>query len=439
MLSQAFYPSLATIAESNNVLLYDDFSSDTSLNKNIWVIDEARILATSSPGFTFVSPTLSFSSSGMAVSGPNNYMQVTGVSSVQSFSPPFTFTAMFRSSGTSCSQPNSLYILGPNEHLEIVFVPNPDNSPSYAPQDEKYYGVWVTHTGGPSGYSSTPDNLLYASPHDNTWYTYVVSIDANGYATVALLSESGAVLGGKSNLYVGKGPFYICLVQRIGQPWVTPAPMTGIWKYAKVVGSVANIQLPPVKKYSVTFKESGLPLGTMWSVTLAGSKVFSLGKTITFLLQNGTYPFTIEPVSGYAPSPSSGNVNVSGKDVTVEITFSPPAPSFDFSISTSGTEVKVVQGGTTTVPISVQLTSGNPSNVSLSVGWIPEGSYQWFTTEFNPSSGNPPFSSTLTIKVKDSAPIGKYIAQIFATGGGKAKSVTVTVDIYPPTLIVKDY
>ncbi|MGB9879073.1 MAG: hypothetical protein ACPLGZ_03720, partial [Candidatus Pelagibacter ubique] len=229
------------------------------------------------------------------------------------------------------------------------------------------------------------------------------------------------------------------MVQRIGQPWVTPAPMTGIWKYAKVVGSVANIQLPPVKKYSVTFKESGLPLGTMWSVTLAGSQVFSLGKTITFLLQNGTYPFTIEPVSGYTPSPSSGNVNVSGKDVTVEVTFSPPAPSFDFSISSSETEVKVMQGGTTTVPISVQLTSGNPSNVSLSVGWIPEGSYQWFTTEFNPSSGNPPFSSTLTIKVKDSAPIGKYIAQIFATGGGKAKSVTVTVDIYPPTLIVMDY
>ncbi|MGC9015162.1 MAG: hypothetical protein ACP5KW_12370, partial [Thermoproteota archaeon] len=165
--------------------------------------DEARILATSSPGFTFVSPTLSFSSSGMAVSGPNNYMQVTGVSSVQSFSPPFTFTAMFRSSGTSCSQPNSLYILGPNEHLEIVFVPNPENG--------EYYGVWVTHTGGPSGYSSTPDNLLYASPHDNTWYTYVVSIDANGYATVALLSESGAVLGRKSNLYVGKGPFLYLL------------------------------------------------------------------------------------------------------------------------------------------------------------------------------------------------------------------------------------
>ena len=45
--------------------------------------------------------------------------------------------------------------------------------------------------------------------------------------------------------------------------------------------------------YHVTFTETGLPSGTSWSVTLAGSTQSSTTGTIQFSKANGTYAFTV--------------------------------------------------------------------------------------------------------------------------------------------------
>jgi hypothetical protein len=122
----------------------------------------------------------------------------------------------------------------------------------------------------------------------------------------------------------------------------------------------------------------------------------------------------------------------------------PLTTPFDFSVSTEGDSFKVAQGDSLTVPVSVSLNGGNPYIVFLSVGWITEregefgASNQWFTTEFNPSSGTPPFDSTLTIKVAENAPPGIYKARINAIGGGKAKDTIVTVNVVPALEII-DY
>ncbi len=76
-----------------------------------------------------------------------------------------------------------------------------------------------------------------------------------------------------------------------------------------------------VAKYAVTFTETGLPSGTSWSVTLGGATQNSAADTITFMEPNGTYPFSVGPAAGYAVSPSSGNVSVSGKAANESVSF----------------------------------------------------------------------------------------------------------------------
>ena len=80
----------------------------------------------------------------------------------------------------------------------------------------------------------------------------------------------------------------------------------------------AAIVFTPVT-YSVTFSESGLPSGTLWSVTLNGRAQSSTGTAITFTEPNGTYRFSIGGITGYRATPNSGSVSVDGADTSVAI------------------------------------------------------------------------------------------------------------------------
>ena len=79
--------------------------------------------------------------------------------------------------------------------------------------------------------------------------------------------------------------------------------------------------------YAVTFTEAGLPSGTSWSVTLAASTHSSATSTVTFSEPNGTYSFSVGAVAGYAATPSTGQVSVTGAESTQAILFSVLVPS----------------------------------------------------------------------------------------------------------------
>lgn len=78
---------------------------------------------------------------------------------------------------------------------------------------------------------------------------------------------------------------------------------------------------PAGASYTVAFVALGLPAGTSWSVTLAGTTVSSALGEISFTEPNGTYAYTVGSVTGYAQSPASGNVTVSGSSPFVDVTF----------------------------------------------------------------------------------------------------------------------
>jgi hypothetical protein len=79
-----------------------------------------------------------------------------------------------------------------------------------------------------------------------------------------------------------------------------------------------------VPTYPVTFSESGLATGTQWSVTLNGIVNTSTTTSMEFSEPNGTYAFSVTPVSGYSTSISAGNISVSGTSpAPISVTFYP--------------------------------------------------------------------------------------------------------------------
>ncbi len=74
---------------------------------------------------------------------------------------------------------------------------------------------------------------------------------------------------------------------------------------------------------TVTFKESGLPTGATWSVTLDnGATLTSSTNSISFMAENGTHTYMINNVMGHFSDITQGVVNMTGSNINVPIQFS---------------------------------------------------------------------------------------------------------------------
>jgi YVTN family beta-propeller protein len=100
---------------------------------------------------------------------------------------------------------------------------------------------------------------------------------------------------------------------------LTPEFGTATVNGGAIVISIVFAAPPP--SYSVTFKESGLPTGTIWSVTLGSDTLFTNRTSLTFRAANGTYAYTVALVSGFHTK-HSGSLTVSGAAVKRTLKFS---------------------------------------------------------------------------------------------------------------------
>jgi len=183
-------------------------------------------------------------------------------------------------------------------------------------------------------------------------------------------------------------------------------------------GTVSVISTSPqiIKKYSVTFTESGLPSGTLWSVTLNETTETSTTDTITFSVPNGKYSYTIGSISGYIESPSSGTKTVNGADVNQGITF-----------TLNGTKVFVVTFTKNGLP------SGTIWYVNLSNGQ----SFSSTTTIITFYEPNGTYSYTISIKDKNySAAISSGTFTVNGTNVNQTitfKAVTTSTNVITST------
>jgi hypothetical protein len=96
-------------------------------------------------------------------------------------------------------------------------------------------------------------------------------------------------------------------------------------------GTATAQELPAgATDYAVAFTETGLVNGTSWSMSVNGNPQSSTTDTITFSEPNGSYLFTVTPVTGYSTSDPELNVTVAGAPSSFPVEYvsnTPPTQS----------------------------------------------------------------------------------------------------------------
>ncbi len=72
--------------------------------------------------------------------------------------------------------------------------------------------------------------------------------------------------------------------------------------------------------YTLTFRESVLPNGTRWSVTIEGSTEFTTSTSVAFYEADGRYPYRVTVYGGDGLAPASGIAEIIGANHTVTLT-----------------------------------------------------------------------------------------------------------------------
>lgn len=127
--------------------------------------------------------------------------------------------------------------------------------------------------------------------------------------------------------------------------------------------------------YGITFKESGLPAGLTFGITLAGTEetLTTTGGTDSLVLSvpNGTLPYAISGVAGWRQStlPATGTVGIHGAGVTLP-TLEYTAVTYSVEFLESG----LPEGTSWTVTLGGVILSATAPTVDFSV---PNGSYAY--------------------------------------------------------------
>lgn len=275
------------------VLLSDQFSSDPSLNTAVWTTDtplltsmaaNASFILTS----TWMEPQISFSSAGMTMTGVRGDYQFTGLQSVQSFTPPFSIQA-FVDSSVANGNPFELHLITQDMRERLSVVGN------VGKQNAGYYGMWLS-CNGPLMDLFTHVNL-YSTPDINVWYLITMTVDSQGMASATLRNARGTVLGSRTGMNLGAGPFYVVLSQYEGLPSSGPGPNSATWASVKIrgAGSTHGNSLAQSGGPTITSVTPLLPRASQ-SITITGYGFGSLpaynGDSAYIQIDDLTHPWT---------------------------------------------------------------------------------------------------------------------------------------------------
>ena len=189
--------------------------------------------------------------------------------------------------------------------------------------------------------------------------------------------------------------------------------------------------------YSVMYAESGLPPGTIWSVTVNGTTQTSANASLMFTEPNGSYLYAISDVPGWHQTnlPYSGQVTVDGALVaTPTLTFTQVAYAVTFTETglPNGTNWSVTLNGssqsstTSTVVFSepndtysyaIETESGYTRNVTLGSVTV-AGSSKTVFVSFTPTSAGGGGSSSWFsgLSTTDWTIVGAVVVIVVAAG-----------------------
>ena len=277
-------PPPASMAPTMAAPLVDNFYTDAGLNPAFWQAQSPLLSSLGAMYGSFISPALSFSPSGVQMSGIGAHHQFMGIQSSAAYSAPFTFSATaigmaqegipFEVYLVSADMQQWLTVSGhlggrgrPRGEVHVgLFGPLGGarfGIPTGGGQSPDY-GIWVNHTG--SGYPiNSLGNKIYPYPIAGVAYTIQVSVGGDGLASVTLLDSGRGVLASES-VPAGTGPFYVVLAGHDGSTYAT-------WQSVQLTPStpepapaaMAAPEVPPTPDLAY-FQQQLAPYGTWVNV-----------------------------------------------------------------------------------------------------------------------------------------------------------------------------
>jgi hypothetical protein len=185
----------------------------------------------------------------------------------------------------------------------------------------------------------------------------------------------------------------------------------------RIQGSTVSIELffaPIVPLFHVRWEETGLPLGTAWSVDVDGAVYPAFGSAVTVPLANGTHLYAIGDEAGLAPSVRAGTLTVQGAALVVPLVFGP----FAYPVTVSGTGLPftltwgIKLGGTTVTNTNGSVVLTEP-NGTFSYRVLPPTGYTAV-----------PLSGTVTVNGN-----GTVLELVFSVSGAASQAADLG---YPP-------
>ncbi len=279
--------------------------------------------------------------SGLSSSGPISALSYT----INLTNGNYTFNSATTDKNYRGYYSSSFSVDGGNVAIEIVFKP-------------VLYSVTFSESGLPAGIP---------------WYVNITGVLSSGPFSKSVLTE-----------YLTNGTYLYTVASsnKIYEPqYVDKFTISGS-------GVNNSVQFTEVT-FDVSFTETGLPAGTLWTVNLSGSVLSSTTSTITFTgFTNGTYAYNILGVSGYFSSISTGALTVNGHSVSMGVTWNKTAYTITFK------ETGLPEGSTWYVNITGHPSSGaltgNDFNISL-----PNGTYSYVVSTNNKDYSSPGASFTV--------------------------------------------
>lgn len=298
---------------------------------------------------------------------------------------------------------NTHYSWPPNRvnrptHLQYTFQFPVKVGGTVNPQTNDVQYVFNSTVLQPSPFSYTP----------NFSYAWVIEPDVNTSTGQPVISFQNGLVGGPMPNLVWNGSSYGLAVEknmtyisaqsssspRIGLQFQVPVGLgvLDVWMYNSTSGknqlvaatpesgntSIVEITYNPAimplgavfftnttAGYTVTFKETGLPPGTDWGVTLDGILSESSSNYITFGVTNGSYNFSLLQQSAYRSSIRNGTTIVQGSDITVNISWA----KFIFNVSFNETGL---DGQKWAVTLNNSISQSTNTSISFT---MPNGTY----------------------------------------------------------------
>lgn len=336
-------------------------------------------------------------------------------------------------------------VAGAGSTVDIAFAPVSMYLVTFTETGLPAGTAWTVAYANVSSVSVTAELEFYASDGDPVFYASTSYRDYEATPDTGPLPVHGAPAS--QALVFGPPPaLYLVLFSETGLPTATNWSVTlgtttnsstattnsfqeanGTYSYA--IGTVAGyaptvgtgsvsvagtpvsvlVRFRAVPTYSVTFRETGLPDGELWSATLNGLARSAINTTITFYEPNGSYAFSVAALPVYLPSPAAGTITVAGNAVHQPVSF---AEEFEITFSETGLPL----GTHWTVNLSGSARSAAAPTISF---FAPNGTYAFTTNATGyralPASGSVTVQGRLVV-----------VAVFFAARGTAVYAVSFT-------------